>query len=394
MFPLKSIPLFGSYFFQTLSYYGTRTVLMIYLSSDKFQMTDKEIFALYGLFTSMVYGAYMLGGLTGLFKQFRIMGYIGNGLSILGVLFLMTAQDYTGALTALIILAIGTGLYRPNVIALLAKSYNQSKDLVAGFVVLYVLISLGGLAGSWISDSFLDSDAILPALVVMLVCYGVSTFLLTLKIPEENILTQPEPSFQPNLMLLAGIGLVVTLLLNVYYWAFLENYSSVAMMNGELANGADNFFSNMTMIMAVGTILLVIHYFVKLSVYIMYASALVILLLLGLFMLSEFHISYFSFNLVYSVSEILIATITLVLSFRYFSLQIAPIVWGVQMYTFSGLLKFNTNHYDVNIKAELTESLIAYAIGLLLIIAFYFIERHLRTDSQTAEIDQILDEIE
>ena len=389
MFPLKSIPLFGSYFFQTMSYYGTRTILIIYLGSDKFQMTDKEIFALYGLFTSMVYGAYMLGGLTGLFKQFRIMGYIGNGLSILGVLFLMTAQDTTGALSALIILAIGTGLYRPNVIALLAKSYNQSKDLVAGFVVLYILISLGGLAGPWISNSFIDAEAIVPALFIMIGCYGVSTFLLTLKVPEEDRERHPEPSFQPNLMLLAGIGLVVTLFLNVYYWSFLDNYSSVAMMNGELANGADNFFSNLAMIIVVGTILLIIHHFVKLSVYMMYASALVILLLLGLFMLSEYHISYFSFNLVYSMSEILITTITLFLSFRYFSLQIAPIVWGVQMYTFSGLLKFNTNQYDVNIKAQLIESLIAYAIGLLLIIGFYFLDRHLQSKSQPAEIDQI-----
>ena len=144
--------LFFTEMWERFSYYGMRSLLVLFLTaavqSGGFGLNDATATAIYGLYTASVY----LSGLPGGWIADRILGHRNS--VFIGGIFIATghfsmalgwvATFYMG----LVLIVIGTGLLKPNVSAIVGDLYPEGggrRD--AGFSIFYSGINLGAFMG-------------------------------------------------------------------------------------------------------------------------------------------------------------------------------------------------------------------------------------------------------
>jgi POT family proton-dependent oligopeptide transporter len=142
--------LFFTEMWERFSYYGMRALLILYMTKSVsvggLGFTTQRAGSIYGWYTSSVYGLAILGGLIadrllGLYRSVLLGGII----IALGHFSMAYPSEKTFFL-GLILIAIGTGLLKPNVSSLVGTLYNKEdhrRD--AGFSVFYMGINLGAL---------------------------------------------------------------------------------------------------------------------------------------------------------------------------------------------------------------------------------------------------------
>jgi len=137
---------------ERFSYYGMRSLLVLYLISDQ-GWADDRAFSLYGTYTSLVYVTPLIGGwladrLLGTQRSLVIggliiaLGHFSLAFSGLGM-----ETFYWG----LAFIIIGTGFFKPNVSTIVGQLYGENdprRD--AGFTTFYMGINLGALLGTLI----------------------------------------------------------------------------------------------------------------------------------------------------------------------------------------------------------------------------------------------------
>lgn len=144
--------LFFTEMWERMSYYGMRALLVLFMV-DQVQkggmgLTDETATAIYGLYTAVVYMAALPGGWVG----DRLLGaksavWYGGIIIAIGHLVLgihRTETFYIG----LLIVALGSGLLKSNMSALVGQFYPEGgarRD--AGFTLFYMGINLGGFLG-------------------------------------------------------------------------------------------------------------------------------------------------------------------------------------------------------------------------------------------------------
>jgi proton-dependent oligopeptide transporter, POT family len=153
--------LFFTEMWERFSYYGMRALLMLFMvdSAAGLKLSDQTAGAVYGLYTAIVYLAALPGGWVGdqlLGKKAAVwwggviiaIGHVLLGLSH-GSLF------YLG----LLVIALGSGLLKSNMSALVGELYPQgggAKD--AGYTLFYMGINLGALMGpllcGWLAQQY------------------------------------------------------------------------------------------------------------------------------------------------------------------------------------------------------------------------------------------------
>ena len=146
--------LFFTEMWERFSYYGMRALLILYMTAATaganpgLELDTATAGAVYGLYTGMVY----LLGLPGGWIADRIWGqrnavFVG-GCVIAAGHFSMAAPSTTTFFVGLALIAIGTGLLKPNVSSLVADLY-PAKDARrdAGFSIFYMGINLGAFLG-------------------------------------------------------------------------------------------------------------------------------------------------------------------------------------------------------------------------------------------------------
>lgn len=129
---------------ERMGFYGIRVLLVIYMISPTFGMTNKETMTIYSWFVSLIIIAKIIGALIGDFV-------IGNKNSIVvgGILqavgaFLVSVPSIYTFYSGLFLIILGGGLYSPNLIANFGKLHlYQSKLLDAQFTLLYLFINIG-----------------------------------------------------------------------------------------------------------------------------------------------------------------------------------------------------------------------------------------------------------
>jgi POT family proton-dependent oligopeptide transporter len=140
--------LFFAEMWERFSYYGMRALLVLYMTQGFLKFPDKNAFAVYGAYTSLVYASPIIGGLL----ADQILGYrraiiLGGSLMAAGHL-LMTQENSYMFFTALALIICGNGFFKPNISSLVGKLYGEGdpkRD--AGFTIFYMGINLGaGLA--------------------------------------------------------------------------------------------------------------------------------------------------------------------------------------------------------------------------------------------------------
>ena len=155
------------------SYYGLRSLIVLYMIDSVIKMETKDALSIFGLFVSSFLIANVLGAIIGDLL-------IGNKKSMLfgGILqavgtFVFCIPSTTGLYTGMLLVVLGNGLYNPNIIANFGKLYlNKTKLLDAGFMTYYLAINIGAFIGvlfiGLIGEKYGWSNGFLVAGVIML----------------------------------------------------------------------------------------------------------------------------------------------------------------------------------------------------------------------------------
>ncbi len=145
--------LFFTEMWERFSYYGMRAILMLFMvaGADRGGMglPDAEAGAIYGLYTSSVYLLSLPGGwlADNFFGQKKAI-WFGGIIIMIGHIILAFPSGNAIFFIGLAVVAIGTGLLKPNISSVVGELYPEGgarRD--AGFAIFYMGINLGGAMG-------------------------------------------------------------------------------------------------------------------------------------------------------------------------------------------------------------------------------------------------------
>jgi POT family proton-dependent oligopeptide transporter len=144
--------LFFTEMWERFSYYGMRAFLILYLvapvGSGGLGFAAADAASVYGTYTGSAWGAGILGGIVAdrLLGQFNAV-LVGGTIIALGH-FTLAFKALPAFYSGLALVALGTGLLKPNVSTLVGSLYepgDRRRD--AGFSIFYMGINSGGLLG-------------------------------------------------------------------------------------------------------------------------------------------------------------------------------------------------------------------------------------------------------
>jgi len=130
--------------FERFAFFGVRSLLILYMTGELL-FSDQHSFCLYGTFMALTYATSILGAvLCDLVLGKRHAIILGSTLMCIGygLLALNSGLFFYGALC---FLAVGSGFFKPNIMAFVGSIYpknNSHRD--AGFTLFYVAINIGG----------------------------------------------------------------------------------------------------------------------------------------------------------------------------------------------------------------------------------------------------------
>ena len=136
--------------FERGGYYGLRSILVLYLINDNtLGMDQAEAFRIYGWLFALIVFTQIVGALLGdLLIGNKNSIIAGNIIQAIGA-FCFIIPSQIGLYAGILILAVGTGLYSPNLFAHFGKSYlNKPKLLDSAFSGIYASINIGALIGT------------------------------------------------------------------------------------------------------------------------------------------------------------------------------------------------------------------------------------------------------
>ncbi|WP_408007687.1 peptide MFS transporter [Pseudalkalibacillus sp. A8] len=141
--------LFITEMWERYSFYGMRSILVLYLTAELFSgglgMDKSSALQLYGLYTGLVYFTPLIGGyLTDKMMGLRTAITIGGITMALGDFTLFAVQAQWGLYLGLLLLIIGNGFFKPNISTLVGELYSKNdprKD--SAFTIFYMGINLG-----------------------------------------------------------------------------------------------------------------------------------------------------------------------------------------------------------------------------------------------------------
>lgn len=123
-------------------------MLVLYLTGETLKMETSEAIKLYGWFTVTILVTQIIGGLVGdLIIGHKRTIIIGGILQAIGA-FTLCLPNANGIYIGGGLIALGSGLFSPNLIAKFGKLYlNKTKLLYAGFTILHLAKNIGSFIG-------------------------------------------------------------------------------------------------------------------------------------------------------------------------------------------------------------------------------------------------------
>ena len=135
--------LFGVEMWERFSFYGMRVLLMLYMLKA-LEFSTEKAGSVYGLYTGLVYLTPLLGGyIADRYWGQRRAILVGGVLMMLGH-FAMAVQSLPFFYSALALLILGNGFFKPNISTLVGGLYEKNdprRD--AAFTIFYMGINLG-----------------------------------------------------------------------------------------------------------------------------------------------------------------------------------------------------------------------------------------------------------
>ena len=155
--------LFFTEMWERFSFYGMRALLVLFMTTALVQgglgMDDATATAIYGLYSAAVY----LSALPGGWIADRLLGaqdavWYGGIVIMLGH-FTLAIPAVPTFYVGLVLVALGTGLLKPNISAIVGELYPQGgagRD--AGYTIFYMGINLGAMLGPLVCSALGESD--------------------------------------------------------------------------------------------------------------------------------------------------------------------------------------------------------------------------------------------
>lgn len=135
--------LFFSEMWERFSFYGMRSLLVLYMTKELLY-GDEKAYGVYGAYGALVYAFPVIGGLLAdKLLGYRVAIILGGVLMALGH-FLMAVQTIPTFYAALALLCLGNGFFKPNISSTVGKLYKAGdprRD--AGFTIFYMGINVG-----------------------------------------------------------------------------------------------------------------------------------------------------------------------------------------------------------------------------------------------------------
>lgn len=144
---------FATEMWERYGFYVVQTLLALYLTKH-FNWSDKDIYALVGSFTALTYVSPVIGG----WVADRLLGQqrtILAGAVILSLSYLVLGLFASESILLFTLagIAVGTGLFKPNISSLLGNEYPEnSPQRENGFTIFYMGITTGIILGCTIPN--------------------------------------------------------------------------------------------------------------------------------------------------------------------------------------------------------------------------------------------------
>ena len=159
--------LFATEMWERFSYYGMRSLLVLYLTAELvnggFGLDRTSALEIYAIFTGLVYLTPILGGWVSdnLLGQRKTV-YIGGLVMAIGQFLLASGAFMHESLTpetrvflsyfGLGVLIVGNGFFKPNISTIVGDFYNDNDPMKdAAFNIFYLGINLGAILGTFIA---------------------------------------------------------------------------------------------------------------------------------------------------------------------------------------------------------------------------------------------------
>jgi proton-dependent oligopeptide transporter, POT family len=151
--PRGLITLFFTELWERFSYYGMRSILILYMTSAAAQgglgFSVKDAAGIYGTYTMSVYLTAVPGGLIADYLTGAKLAVFLGGVIIAAGHFSMVFRSMTTFYLGLVLISVGTGLLKPNISTMVGGLYRENdprRD--SGFSIFYMGINIGSvLAG-------------------------------------------------------------------------------------------------------------------------------------------------------------------------------------------------------------------------------------------------------
>ena len=160
--------------FERASYYGFRTLIVLYMVGETFKMERSEAASIYGWFVALLVFSQILGAVLGdLVIGNRKLIILGATLQTIGT-FCLCIPFTSGLYLGLFLIVLGCGFFTPNLISNYGKIYlNKSKLLDSGFTIFHLATKLGSFFGvlliGYLSDKYGFTAGFILAGLLMLI---------------------------------------------------------------------------------------------------------------------------------------------------------------------------------------------------------------------------------
>ena len=157
-------PLFFTELWERFSYYGMRAILVLYMVAPQAQgglgFDVKRAASIYGTYTMAVYLTALPGGLAADYLLGARLAVFLGGIIIAAGHFSMIFHSMTAFYLGMIFIAVGTGLLKPNISAMVGGLYRENdarRD--SGFSIFYMGINIGAVLAPLVCGTLAQSEA-------------------------------------------------------------------------------------------------------------------------------------------------------------------------------------------------------------------------------------------
>lgn len=225
---------FWGEFAERASYYGMRTLLPLYLTSV-LRFDDADASSIYYAFKMSAYFLPLIGGIIAdrwLGKYWTIVGFsvpYVMGHFILGI------EERWACFIALVLLACGTGVIKPNISALLGQTYDEKRPgrealRTSAFMWFYFSVNIGALISMFALPFIRDHSGYAVAfqfpawlmVVALAIFAGGKPFYSREERVVHSITPEERQQQRETLIRLAGIFLLIA-----FFWFAYEHNDSI-----------------------------------------------------------------------------------------------------------------------------------------------------------------------